>query len=102
MNKTAIKKRVLKAIENNPYKKDFKSISLFGSYAYGKPNKKSDVDLLFEFEPKASLSLFKLVDIQDDFSDYLEKKVDLVEKGSLSKYIKEDVLKKSEKIYKKK
>ncbi|MBU0501883.1 MAG: nucleotidyltransferase domain-containing protein [bacterium] len=43
MDKKKIKKVVVQAAEKiNPDK-----IILFGSYAYGKPNKDSDVDLLF-------------------------------------------------------
>ena len=43
VKKNQIKKIVLKAAEKVKPKK----VILFGSYAYGKPNKDSDVDLLF-------------------------------------------------------
>ncbi|MBD3300102.1 MAG: nucleotidyltransferase [Candidatus Moranbacteria bacterium] len=99
MSKKVIKQKLLKAIENNPYKKDFKSISLFGSYAYGKPNRKSDIDLLIEFKPKSTIGFFELFEIQDAFIKSTGKHVDLATKGSLLKSIKKEILQNAEKIY---
>ena len=57
---------------------NIKKVDLFGSYATGEKNKKSDVDLLIDFDDP-SMSLFKLFRVQREFEKVLGKKVDLVE-----------------------
>ena len=70
-------------------KNDIKYLGLFGSYAQGKANEKSDIDLLVEFnKPKG----FEFFTVQRDFETFFNKKVDLATKNSLSPYIKEHVL----------
>jgi len=99
MSKEQIKKLIIKAIQENNLKKELKSVRLFGSQLYGKPNKNSDVDLLVEFSPDARIGFFRLVNIQNIMEKYLGKKVDLQTPDALSKYFKADVLKKAESIY---
>lgn len=70
-----------------------KRLALFGSYAYGKPSKRSDVDFLVEFEPEADL--LDQVGLQQDLERLLKKKVDVATPNSLSKYFRADVLKKA-------
>lgn len=70
-----------------------KRLALFGSYASGKPGKRSDVDFLVEFEPEADL--LDQVGLQQDMERFLKKKVDVVTPNSLSKYFRDDVLKKA-------
>jgi predicted nucleotidyltransferase len=53
---------------------------------------RSDLDLLVEFAPGASRSLFKLLRMQDELSQLLGRQVDLTTSGSLSKYFRVDVL----------
>jgi len=101
MSKSEIKKKLLEAIKKDPHRKYIKKVSIFGSYAYGRPSKRSDVDVLIEFTPRASISLFKLAGIQIGMEDMLHKKVDLVTRGGLDKYIKKEVLSKAETIYEK-
>ena len=69
-----MKKRLLRAIEKDPHKKDIKKVSLFGSYAYGRPSKRSDVDVLIEFTPKAKVGYFELFDIQDNMKKHVKKR----------------------------
>jgi hypothetical protein len=99
MTKQEIKEKIRRAVKNDPNKEYIKSISLFGSYLHGDYKKRSDVDLLIGL--KNGASLFTLVDIQFNFEKYLGRKVDLVEKSSLSKYFKDEVLAEAEKIYEK-
>jgi len=72
---------------------------IFGSYAKNKQNNESDIDLLIEFDPTKKKTLFDMVDIQYELRDILNKKVDLVTKNSLNKYIKSEILNSVKVIY---
>ena len=61
-------------------------LALFGSYARGEQRKNSDVDLLVEFNKP--ISLIHLIHTEHELEDTIGKKVDLVTKAGLSKYIK--------------
>lgn len=74
MTKQEVTQKLVETIEKNPYKKDIREVFLFGSYAYGKPTEKSDVDILIDFEPESSISYFDLSDIQTDFEEAVKKK----------------------------
>ena len=73
-----------------------KSIGVFGSYVRNEQTPQSDVDILVDFEEGATVSLFKLVDIENRLGGYLGAKVDLVLKRSLkpviSQYINNEVV----------
>ena len=53
MNKQEIKEVILKNIQNNKFKDDIRSVSLFGSYALNNETETSDIDILIDFKPKA-------------------------------------------------
>jgi hypothetical protein len=53
------------------------SLALFGSAARGDLQSDSDVDLLIEFKPDASVGLFELQDIQSEFEIIFGRPVDL-------------------------
>jgi predicted nucleotidyltransferase len=75
-------------------KKNFqvKEIGIFGSYVRGEPKKKSDLDLLVEFEETANLSLLDFIKLENYLSTILKVKVDLVEKHTLKPRIGKHVL----------
>jgi uncharacterized protein len=52
----------------------------------------SDVDMLVEFAPGESQSLFKLLRLQNSLAELFGRQVDLTTPGSLSKYFRDDVL----------
>lgn len=82
--------------EFKPYlmeKYKVKEIGVFGSYVKGEQKKKSDLDILVEFEEDAKLSLLDVVGLQNELSDLLGVKVDLVEKKTLKPYIGQHILK---------
>jgi predicted nucleotidyltransferase len=54
-----------------------KRLGIFGSAARGEAGDTSDVDLLVEFKPDASTSLFDMVRMQDELSRLFGRKVDL-------------------------
>lgn len=70
-----------------------KEIGIFGSYVRGEQKKKSDLDILVEFEEDAKLSLLDVVGLQNELSGLLGVKVDLVEKKTLKPYIGQHILK---------
>lgn len=99
MNKREITKKLVETIKQSPYKQDIREVFLFGSYAYGHPTPKSDVDILIDFEPDSIITYFDLSDIQTDFEEATKTKVDLMTPNSISTFIRDDVLQKAEKIY---
>jgi len=56
---------------------DVKKISLFGSYANGNQNNRSDIDLLVEFK-EDSVSLFKQSNMRYELEKLTGKQVDLI------------------------
>jgi len=73
-----------------------KSISLFGSYVRNEQKEESDIDFLVDFQKGATL--FDFVELQDSLSELLAKKVSIVSKRGLSKYIGPYILKEAEPI----
>ncbi len=67
-----------------------KTIGVFGSYARGKPKKRSDVDILVEFTETPDF--FEFLDLEEYLTDILEIKVDLVTKDALKPYIGKRIL----------
>lgn len=68
-----------------------KKVYVFGSCARKEETHGSDVDLLIEFTPQATL--FDQVHIQDEIEALLNCKVDIVSKRGLHPYIRKAVLK---------
>jgi len=88
MNQSEIKNIILSSLkEYNPHK-----IGIFGSFARGDNKKGSDIDILVEF--KDSPSLLTLIKLENDLSEILGVKVDLVTTGALkNKRIKKSIKK---------
>jgi predicted nucleotidyltransferase len=88
MDQPEIKKIILSCLkEYNPLK-----VGIFGSFARGDNKKGSDLDILVEF--KESPSLLTLIKLENDLSEILGIKVDLVTTGALkNKRIKKSIKK---------
>jgi len=69
-----------------PYKP--KSIGVFGSRARREQTEKSDLDLLVDLE---NITLFDLVDLEEELSHLLNVKVDLITEASLNKYLRPEL-----------
>lgn len=67
------------------------ALGIFGSYVRGEQKKKSDVDILIDLAKP--ISLFGLIDLEDQLSELIGKKVDLVLKNELKPRIGERILK---------
>lgn len=72
---------------------NIKSLGVFGSYVRHDHTKRSDVDLLIEFEETARIGLFEFVKLKNELTALLGIKVDLIEKEALSGRILENVMK---------
>jgi predicted nucleotidyltransferase len=71
----------------------------FGSALRDDFGPESDVDVLVEFEPDACVTLFDMVDMQDELAALLGRDVDLATPDGLSKYIRAGVLAQAQVIY---
>lgn len=76
-----------------------REISLFGSVTRDDFRPDSAVDILVEFAPGAQIGLFDLIQIKEELASSLGREVDLVTKGMLSPFFREDVLAHREVIY---
>ncbi len=56
---------------------------LFGSYSRGEETAESDMDILVSFDKDAKISLFRYAHIICQLEEMLNRKVDLVEDGTL-------------------
>ena len=65
-------------------------IGIFGSYVRGEQKKKSDVDILVEFEKP--ISLLKLVNLENFLADIIGIKVDVVPKEDIRLELKEKII----------
>lgn len=68
-----------------------KEIGIFGSYVRGEQGKTSDLDILVDFEDVPSL--FELVELEDELSELLGVKTDIVMKSGLKPRIGPHILK---------
>jgi hypothetical protein len=89
MTKEDIKRLLL---ENTDIFKKYKvnKLGVFGSYAKGKARKRSDVDLLIDFEE--TIDLFDFIHLVDDIQAILKIKVDLAMPDAIKPYIRAKVM----------
>jgi uncharacterized protein len=88
MDQSEIKNIILSHLKGfNPIK-----VGIFGSFARGDNKKSSDIDVLVEF--KEAPSLLTLIKLENDLSEILGVKIDLVTTGALkNKRIKKSIQK---------
>ena len=67
------------------------NVRLFGSVARGEESEVSDIDMLVDFLPGASL--LDQVALMQDLSDQLKRQVDVVSTRALNPHLREDILK---------
>lgn len=99
MEKQELTARLRSAVEGNPHRAAIRFVALFGSHARGTARDDSDIDVLIDFDPKATIGLFEFIEIQEQLSETLGKKVDLLTPQALSKYFREEVLRQAEPVY---
>ena len=88
----AEKEKIVEICQRN----DIEFCALFGSFARGEADEKSDIDLLVKFsKPKG----FDWLDAAFEIEDSLGKKVDLVTENGMSPHVREYVLKDLQVLY---
>src|SRR3954471_1148353 len=73
-------------------------LALFGSVLRDDFSPQSDVDILVEFDP-GHVPGFALVNLEDELSALVGRKVDLHTPGSLSKYFRDRVVREAQDQY---
>ncbi len=67
-------------------------IGIFGSYVKGLETSESDVDILIDIKRPATIGLLELIEIENQLSEELNTKVDLVIKSDLKPAVGEQIL----------
>jgi predicted nucleotidyltransferase len=99
MAKEELTARLRSAVEENPYRHAIRSVALFGSQIHGTARDDSDIDVLIDFDPEATIGLFEFIEIQDQLSEALGRPVDLLTPQALSPYFRDEVLREAEPVY---
>jgi predicted nucleotidyltransferase len=86
--------RILRRNKATLKKYKVNKVGIFGSFARGKTKKKSDVDLLVEFEDV--IDLFDFVHLTDELQKILKVKVDLSTPDAIKPYVKPMILREVE------
>ena len=69
-----------------------KTLGIFGSYAQGRQHKRSDVDLLVEFDEHVPITLVRFIALERELGKLLGQRVDLVEREALKPVIGQRIL----------
>ena len=87
----------------NTVKKYFTGKPVFKAYLFGSALHEdmisNDIDILVELDYKSGANYFLFFDMQQDLSELLNRKVDLVSANGLSPYIKPTIDSEKELIY---
>jgi len=71
-------------------KYDIIELSIFGSSIRDDFKTNSDIDILVSFKKNSKITLFDIIELENEFSKILNRKVDIVEKESLKNPIRKD------------
>ena len=83
--------RLLRKHKNDLYERySVKEIGIFGSYIRGEQKRRSDLDVLVDFEEIPGL--LKFINLENYLSRILKKKVDLVDKQGLRPQLRDHIL----------
>lgn len=95
LRRKGLEKRLVEVCEKN----NIVFMAIFGSFARGEQNKRSDIDMAIEFDRNSHKTLLDLIKIEEALSKIFGRKVDLGVFSSLNPYIVEDVKKEMKVIY---
>lgn len=88
MSITDLKNKINPILKQNGVKK----AAVFGSYARGEETKRSDVDILIEYENDNEISFLDVIGLKLELEKKLKKRVDLVEYCCIKERIKDRIL----------
>jgi len=69
-----------------------RELSMFGSAVRDDFRADSDIDLIVQFEPSATIGFLALAALQRELSELMGRKVDLVPKDGLKPFIRDSVV----------
>lgn len=95
--KENLEDEIAKICEEN----DIVFMALFGSFVRGDQKKRSDIDILIRFDEAKEKSLLDLIHAERELKKLFKRKVDLLTVGSISPYMREEVLNSMKVIYEK-
>jgi len=93
MSKEELYEKIVQILKNQGARK----IAIFGSYVRGEEKPESDIDIIVEFSERKSL--LDLVGIEQELSDAVGMRVDLLTEKSISPYLIDRIKKEMEVIY---
>ena len=73
-------------------------VAVFGSYVRNEENSNSDIDVIIDFK-KHSMGLFEFVGIQQELSEKIGIKVDLLTEEGISPYLIKNIRKEMKVLY---
>jgi predicted nucleotidyltransferase len=80
------KQKLFSDIAEFPKNKGATKVAVFGSYIRDEETSNSDIDVIIDFR-KHSMGLFEFVGIQQELSEKIEIKVDLLTEEGISPYL---------------
>lgn len=89
-------KKITKFCKKHP---EIEKLSLFGSALTDAFTPESDIDLLVEFSPGKTPSLFVIIRLEDELNSILGRKTDLRTPEELSKHFRNEVLTTAQSLY---
>ena len=76
-----------------------RELSLFGSSIRGDMGPESDIDILVEFDPNATVGILKFAALSEDLEAIFGRKIDLVTKLGLKPWVRPHVLREAKLVY---
>jgi len=73
--------------------KGVRHAALFGSITRGENRPDSDVDILIDFDPDASITMFDYVAVSNDIASLFDGPVDVIDREALKPHLREPLAK---------
>ncbi len=90
-------KKIIQSHKKDLNKLGVRTLAVFGSVARDESKRKSDVDIMIDFDSKKGLFVF--MDIKSYLEEILDCDVDLVTKNALHPALKQNILKEAKYVF---
>ena len=90
-------KKIIQSHKKDLNKLGVRTLAVFGSVARDEGTRKSDVDIMIDFDSKKGLFVF--MDIKSYLEEILDCDVDLVTKNALHPALKQNILKEAKYVF---
>lgn len=88
-NLQILQKKIAEIVKKSPIDDKIQAVYIFGSYAKNKQSKASDLDVLITLT--APTSGFDFIDLENELTEQLGIKTDLVAEDAISPYLKDEI-----------